>query len=93
MPGIPELAVKEDAGQGALHFPLSQPVGKCNGAAGSVDLPKGHVAPGRYGELWLWWGSQLSSEGDCCLWALWGQDSNPVASLGPGSSSWDAGQG
>lgn len=104
VPGIPEPALKEAAGQAGSSAPqpwclpttLSLSVGKCNGAAGSADLPGGVVAPGRYAGLGPWaggggtgrWqgevGLAIPRRRRWCLWADWGQDSNPGGFSGLG---------
>lgn len=61
-------------------------LGKCNGAADPVDLPGGPVAPGRYGEWWLWAGEvelAVLRRRLCCLCADRGQGSNPAGFSGP----------
>lgn len=100
VPGIPEPALKEAAGQAGSSAPqpwclpttLSLSVGKCNGAAGSADLPGGVVAPGRYAGLgalgrgrWDW----PSPEGGSGVCGLTGARIQILAaSLGLGSPGW-----
>lgn len=70
--------------------------GKCNGAAGSADLPGGLVAPGRYaglGTLATGGGAGCPGRRLWCLWADWAKIQILGASLGLGSSSLDTGPG